>query len=89
MNNQYKEVVEKQGAKCVICGNPEFQIHHIYEGCYRAKSTKYGALVLLCDRHHRMIHATSSKIFKKQWQEQFEKTHSREEFIKIFGKNYL
>ena len=89
MTSKYDDVIEEQGGACVLCGNTEYCIHHIYEGPYRNASTKYGALVLLCERHHRMVHEQNSKIFNKQWQEKFERHHSREEFIKIFGKSYL
>lgn len=74
---------------CVLCGSPYIQLHHIFEGRNRKNSTKYGMIVPLCRYHHEWVHKTNYKKFKQEAQKEFEKTHTRDEFIKIFGKNYI
>lgn len=84
----YEKVCNEQ-IWCQLCGSPNIEIHHIFEGRNRKNSTKYGMLVCLCKKHHKWVHSTNYKGFKEKAQKEFEKTHSREEFIKIFGRNYL
>jgi len=86
---------------CYLCdcnGNKDaLEIHHIFFGTANRKlSEKYGLKVWLCGEHcHRngkyAVHRnrkTDLKL-KREAQEKFEETHTREEFIQIFGKNYL
>lgn len=77
--------------------------HHIFYGSANRKmSEAYGLKVYLCSGHHQYafennpeaIHGnpTSSNtdlLLKRIAQRKFEEDHSRKEFIKIFGKNYL
>ena len=93
MNKQEKEVyqktIEMYNGLCALCGNNQIQLHHILAGVNRKNSTKYGMIVPLCYRHHDWVHKTNYKKFKEEAQREFEETHTREEFIKIFGKSYL
>lgn len=82
---------------CYICGTP-FNIHkhHIFGGVANRKlSEKYGCWIYLCAHHHNMsdegIHFNKDLDMrvKKECQEVFEQNGSREEFMRIFGKNYL
>lgn len=77
--------------KCCICGNPAVEINEVYSGAYRQLSIDYGCVISLCHHHHKQFH--NDRIFnlyyKSLFQEEFEKTHSREEFLKIFKKNYI
>lgn len=82
--------------ECFICGRTDYvERHHIYGGARRKKSEQYGLVVDLCVKHHRGAEhgAHSSKatamFLKQHGQMEFENTHSREEFMAIFGKNYL
>lgn len=88
-----KQVYEKTSQlfnnECAICGNNQIAMHHIFEGRNRKNSTKYGMIVPLCPYHHNWVHKMNYKGFKEQAQKEFEKTHTREEFIKIFGRSYL
>lgn len=66
-----------------------------YGTANRKLSEKYGCWIYLCAYHHNFsdegIHFNKEldlKI-KKLCQEEFEKNGSREEFMRIFGKNYL
>lgn len=61
----------------------------------RKISEKNGFKVWLCAEHHNMsnnsvhFNREMSLILKKLYQKEYEKTHSREEFIKLIGRNYL
>lgn len=85
----YQDTLELFDYQCAICGNNQVHCHHIFEGRNRKNSTKYGMIVPLCKNHHDWVHKTNYKGFKEKAQKEFEKTHSREEFINIFGRNYL
>ena len=76
--------------------------HHIFEGvANRKQSEKYGLKVLLCKKHHtgdiegsrEAVHSKGDNDFdirlKQIAQIVFEQDHSREQFMSIFGKNYL
>lgn len=82
--------------RCFICkSNYSLQKHHIFNGPYKKVSEKYGLLIKVCPNCHTFasnsIHRDSTlrKRLKQIGQERFEQNHSREEFIKEFGKNYL
>lgn len=65
--------------------------HHVYEGKNRQASDKAGFVVYLCPEHHREVHDDRklNEILKRITQREYEKTHTREEFMKIIGRNYL
>lgn len=82
--------------ECYICGNPNCEEHHIYFGTGNRKiSDKNGFTVYLCPTHHRDskhgVHFNKSLdlYLKILCQMEFEKTHTRQEFVKLIGKNYL
>lgn len=85
-----------KGKWCWVCGSPQIECHHIFYGSYRSKSEKYDMKVYLCPRHHRDnkygVHGLNKALdlkLKKIAQSMFEQKYSREEFMKIFGRNYL
>lgn len=74
--------------------------HHIFGGIANRKlSEKHGLKAKLCMAHHRgnqrgnkeAVHCNKEMdlMLKRFGQQTFEKTHSREEFKKIFGKSWL
>lgn len=82
--------------QCVICHSTNVHKHHIFEGtANRKKSEQDGFYVYLCPRHHNMsndgVHFNKelNLMFKRQAQTEYELSHTREEFIKRYGKNYL
>lgn len=85
---------EKQ---CFICATTKnIHCHHVYGGANRKNSDKNGFTVYLCAWHHNIgggesIHENSkmSLWLKQACQKKYEETHSREEFIRIIGRNYL
>jgi hypothetical protein len=76
---------------CYICQRPYVDIHEIYGGRNRQVSMINGFCVPLCRHHHQIVetNAYADFYFKEICQTEFEKTHTREEFMKIIGKNYL
>ena len=84
------------GESCQLCGSfRQLETHHIFNQAYKKKSEKYGFLLTLCNSCHTgrkdSVHnnADLRKELKRMAQTEFEKTHSREEFISEFGRNYL
>lgn len=78
--------------KCVLCGiKTSLNKHEIIYGKNRSNSIKYGFVISLCESHHREIHNNQelNLFYRKLCQKEFEKTHTREEFIDIFKENYL
>lgn len=74
--------------QCQICGKyTKLDSHEVYGGSNRKRSIKYGFIALLC----RECHSNENIIqeLRKIYQKEYEKTHTRDEFIKIIGKNYL
>ena len=80
---------------CFICKNPNVHLHHIFFGSNRKMSDKYKMTVYLCPYHHNMsnegVHFNRELDLelKRLAQRQFEETHTREEFMEIFHRNYL
>lgn len=83
--------------RCYVCGTTyDLHEHHIFFGtANRKQSEKHGFKVFLCGRHHNLSnegvhfdHELDLRI-KRDCQRVFEKAHSRDEFMKIIGKNYL
>ena len=89
---------DRQGLN-VLYGNLER--HHIYFGCDHAQAEKYGFTINLCLKHHRgdimgdqeAVHSpdkNDNDAFLKRWaQTEYEKTHSRAEFMAIFSRSWL
>ncbi len=85
--------------KCLFCGGVHWlECHHIFGGNPNRKlSEKYGLKVWLCHNHHneppngvhfnaeirQRLQAKAQKIAMKHYE------WTIEDFIKIFGKNYL
>ncbi len=71
--------------------------HHIFEGNPNRKlSEKYGLWVYLTGLYHNQsnegVHCGNHDLdmqLKQDAQRAFEQTHSRDDFIRIFGRNYL
>lgn len=81
--------------ECFICKRTDgLHLHHCLTGKNRKTSDKHGFTVYLCVNHHtgdEGVHKdeTALRVFKTLCQKEFEKTHTREEFLKIIGRNYL
>lgn len=83
--------------ECYITGRTNnLHKHHIYFGNPNRKiSEQNGFWVWLIPEMHNMsnqgVHFNHELdlALKRECQARFEKTHSREEFVKLIGKNYL
>jgi len=83
--------------ECYVCGTyTGLHKHHVYAGyANRKQSEKYGCWCWLCGYHHNLSNAgvhSNKRLndqIKQTCQAEFEKTHSREDFMRIFGRNYL
>lgn len=83
--------------RCYICGRrDELELHHIYFGNpWRKISDENGFTVMLCPGCHRTktsaVHRSKDTDLrlKQIMQHEFEKQRSREDFIKLIGRNYL
>ena len=73
----------EQGKKNVL----KDDLHEIYGGSNRKRSIENGFVVPLCRKHHQ--DKTILNWLKKFAQLEFEENHTREEFIKIFGKSHI
>lgn len=96
-------ILQEKDGRCYLCMamNDDYRIHpvvhdhHIFNGPNRAISEELGLKVWLCPEHHVIgkaaVHNNSEnmKLLKRKGQLEYEKDHTREEFIKRFGRSYL
>lgn len=80
--------------KCYLTGSHiQLEKHHIMNGVsFRKKAEKDGLWVYLNHDVHYAVHNTRPDwrlMLKQIAQAEFEKTHTREEWMKRYGKNYL
>lgn len=77
--------------KCYLCKAKKEDLHEIYEGKNRQLSMKYGLVIPVCRKCH--ISVTNNKTLQeklhKVGQKVFKKQYKTENFVQIFGKNYL
>lgn len=93
-----KSILQKK-KRCLVCHTEQnLHIHHVYEGTGRRKlSDTYGLTVWLCAKHHNMsdegVHFNRKldMALKQAAQKKAMKHYGLdvEQFIKIFGKNYI
>ena len=78
---------------CYICikkgikDMPKDDLHEVYGGRNRKRSIKNGFVVPLCRKCHK--DSEILKFLQRFIQRKYEKTHTREEFIKLIGKSYI
>lgn len=90
--------------KCCECGlkTGDFDIrinqytriekNEVFEGCYRQVSIKLGMVAPLCIFCHKQFHKDilgMNLSFKIKFEKEYLKTHTKEEFIKAFGQDYI
>lgn len=74
--------------KCYYCGKEgKMDLHEIYGGSNRKRSIENGFVVPLC----RLCHSNEEIIqyLRIKIQKEYEKNHTREDFIKMFGKSLI
>jgi len=82
-----KDIVKK--GICEYCGKYSKRLdpHEIYGGSNRKRSIKYKFIKLICPECH-----SNEDIIRQlriKTQKEYEETHTREDFIKLIGKNYV
>lgn len=90
-----ESIIQKE-KQCIIChAVAGLHRHHIYYGPLRRISEENGFVVWLCGRHHNLscegVHFNRELDIemKRLCQHTYEEDHSREDFIKLIGRNYL
>lgn len=77
---------------CYLCGKKKNDLHEVFEGRNRINSIKFNFILPLCRECHssNQNNAIFNDYWHKQGQLYWEKNiGSREEFIKVFKRNYL
>lgn len=89
----FKSVIQIDNSKCFVCGKGgELHPHHIFNGAFKKKSEEDGYIIYVHNIPcHQQIHSVSGEAmyYKKYAQKHYEKTHTREEFLERYKKNYL
>lgn len=82
--------------ECYVTGSTRnLDLHHCIHGSNRNNADKYGLTVYLQHGIHMALHAHQRPFenldiqLKREAQKAFEREHTREEFMAIFGRNYL
>ena len=81
--------------ECWVCGTTlNLELHHVYGSANRPISERYGLKVYLCHEHHTGdsgVHFEPSLMKKlhREAQKKFEEVYGREEFMRLFQRNYL
>lgn len=75
--------------QCFYCKkqNCRLDLHEVYGGSNRKRSIKNGLVVPLCRECH--SNEQIINLLRIELQKEYEKTHSREEFIELIGKSYI
>ena len=91
------ESIMQEGKYCYLCGRTDaLEKHHVFFGYPgRRHSDEHGLWVWLCPECHRTgkhsahLDYQTNVNLKKDGQRAFELTHTRSEFMDIFGRNWL
>lgn len=82
--------------KCYLCGSSRWlELHHVFGGPNRNKSTMYGLVVYLCHWCHNEpplgVHHNKERMtyLRQIGQQAFMKHYPNKDFLKEFGRNYL
>lgn len=89
---KYCYLCDKLGNRYMVRG---LQEHHIFGGPNRPISEAEGLKCWLCLAHHTQgseaVHhnGTNMRILQRDAQQAYERNHTREEFIRLIGRNFL
>ena len=91
-----KSIIQ-ENKECWVCGTTQdiHEHHIIYGTANRRLSEKYGLKVWLCAKHHNMskdgVHQNRELDLrlKQLAQKRFEEEYPNEDFLKVFGRNFL
>lgn len=88
LERQRDKDIVKEGI-CEVCGKYSKRLdpHEVYGGSNRKRSIKSKFVKLICPRCH--SNEAIIKQLRIDTQKEYEKTHKRQEFIKLIGKSYI
>ena len=97
-----ESILQKKDGYCYLCMKLHndyirkiTQEHHIFGGPNRPISEAEGMKVYLCLEHHiygpEAVHRNNKtmRYLQQAAQREYEKTHTRKQFMRLFGRNYL
>ena len=87
----------QQTKACIVCGQTyNLERHHVLYGRNRQNAEEDGLMVWLCPEHHRGTNGVHGKngnelgtALKEYAQKVYEQTHTRDEWMKRYRRNYL
>lgn len=84
-------ILTKDLEHCYICKHKKEDLHELIGGRNRQISMRYGLVIPLCRKCHETIE--NDETLKEKWhkvaQKEFKSYYKSENFVQIFGKNYL
>lgn len=85
--NRDKELIKK--GICEYCKRYSERLdpHEVYGGCNRQRSIRHKFVALICRECHQNEKVIQE--LKIKYQKEFEKQHTREDFIQIIGKSFI
>lgn len=91
-----KSIIQSAWDRCyfAVCSNVPTQTHHVFGGPKRHLADEDGLTIRVCHECHREIHeGRDSKHLQRMLhevgQEAYMQTHSLEDWMKRYGRNYL
>ena len=90
-----RSIIQQNDNACYMCGRyAPLEEHHIYGGCNRKASERYGLKVRICRDCHNKVHFSNGKLMAKlrAQGQRIAMAHygwSIDDFRKHFGQNYL
>ena len=86
-----KSILTNDLKTCYICGKKATSIHEIYKGSNRKISMINNFCVPLCDKCHINTETCIEilRYLQRECQKEYEKTHTRDEFLRLIGRNFL
>ena len=91
-----KSILQEDTDYCIVCRRYGTEVHHVFYGTANRKlADRYGLVVGLCYNHHRGrqgVHNGNKELdmeLKRMAQRQFNLVYQNEDFIALFGRNYL
>ena len=90
-----KSIIQKEKNECFVCGDKRgLEEHHIFQGINRKNSEHYGLKVYLCHECHQGKEGAHFNNYLRRelhliGQNAFVKKYGYEEFIHVFGKDYI
>lgn len=93
---EIKSVLKTRPGLCYLCKRQgDTALHHVYGAFNRWMSDENGFVVFLCPLCHTESPTSAHKCrdtdlyLKRRCQAAYEKTHTRDEFMRLVGRNYL